>query len=202
MYSFPKWHFHDGGGVTIPLPPPVEFCPNQAHVATSMLCWWCMCAWLECCRATGDSTGQSRRPPWRAVCLFLDLARFYRHSSPPPTTPTKNLGTPHTIKITPNISDPMPTSCTNVSPNHHAHSGSSHPPTSDGCNLHHQQKGRFLVTLILHPHQASIPYNSSDLAYLSHTAHYYVMWLVRSNFIPQPPHLTSTLSSLWKIHTP
>jgi len=134
-----------------------------------------MCAWLGCCRATGDSTGQSHRPPWRAVCLFLDLARCYRHSSPPPTTPTKNLGTPHTITITPNISDPMPTSCTNVPPNHHAHSGSSHPPTSDGCNLHHQHDGRSLVTLILHPHQASIPNNSPDLAYLSHTAHYYVM---------------------------
>jgi hypothetical protein len=48
----------------------------------------------------------------------------------------------------------------------------------------------------------SILYNSPDLAYLRHTAHYCVMLLVRSNFIPQPPHLTSTLSSLWKIHTP
>jgi hypothetical protein len=88
-------------------------------------------------------------------------------------------------------------------PNHHAHSGSSHPPpTSDGCNLHHQHDGHSLVTLILHPHQASILYNSSDLAYLRHTIHYYVLLLVRSNFIQQSPHLISTLSSLWKIHTP
>ncbi len=50
-------------------------------------------------------------------------------------------------------------------PNHHAHPGSSHPPpTSDGRNLHHQHNGHSLVTLILHPHQASILYNSSDLA--------------------------------------
>ena len=108
-----------------------------------------------------------------------DLARCYRHSSPPPTTPAKNLGAPHTL--TPNITDPMPTSCTNAPPNHHAHSGSSHPPTSDGRNLHHQHDGHSLVTLILHPHQASILYNSSDLAYLRHTAHYFVMLPVRSN---------------------
>jgi hypothetical protein len=44
--------------------------------------------------------------------------------------------------------------------------------------------------------------NSSDSAYLRHTAHYYVILPLRSNFIPQPPHLTSTRSSLWKIHTP
>jgi hypothetical protein len=40
------------------------------------------------------------------------------------------------------------------------------------------------------------------LAYLKHTAHYYVTLPVRSNSIPQPPHLTFTHSSLWKIHTP
>ena len=131
-----------------------------------------------------------------------DLARCYRHdSSPPPTTTAKNLGVPHTL--TPNISDPMPTLCTNVPPNHHAHSGYySHPPTSDGRNLHHLHNRHSLVTLIPHPLQASILYNSLDLAYLRHTAHYYVMRPVRSNFIPQPPHLTSTLTSLWKIHTP
>jgi hypothetical protein len=42
----------------------------------------------------------------------------------------KNPGAPHTL--TTNITDPMPTSCTNAYPNHHAHSGSSYPPTSDG----------------------------------------------------------------------
>ena len=101
-----------------------------------------------------------------------DLARCYRHSSPPPTTPAKNLGAPHTL--TPNITDPMPTSCTNAPPNHHAHSGSSHPQISDGCNLHHKHDGRSLVTLILHPHQASILYNSSDIskAYSEHNFHH------------------------------
>ena len=97
---------------------------------------------------------------------------------------------------------PTPTLCMNTPPDHPAHSGSSHPPTSDGRNLHHQHDGRSLVTLILHPHQASILYNSPDLACLRHVAHYFVMLPVRSNFIPQPLHLTSTLSSLWKIHTP
>jgi len=53
------------------------------------------------------------------------LARCYRHSSPPPTTPAKNLGAPHTL--TQNITEPMPTSCTNASTNHHAHLGSSYP---------------------------------------------------------------------------
>ena len=102
-----------------------------------------------------------------------DLAQCYRHSSTPPTTPAKILGVPHTL--TPNISDPMPTLCTNVPPNHHAHLGYSHLPTSDGCNLHHLHDGHSLVTIIPHPLQASILYNSLDLAYLRHTAHYYVM---------------------------
>jgi hypothetical protein len=53
-----------------------------------------------------------------------------------------------------------------------------------------------------HLHQASILSNSSDSAYLKHTAHYYVTLPVRSNFIPQPSHMTYTLTSLWKIHTP
>ena len=78
------------------------------------------------------------------------LARCYRHSSSPPTIPAKNLGAPHTL--TPNITNPMPTSCMNVPTNHHAHSGFSYLPTSDGHNLHQQHDGRSLVTPILHPH--------------------------------------------------
>jgi hypothetical protein len=85
---------------------------------------------------------------------------------------------------------------------HHAHSGSSHPPTSDGHNPHHQHAGHSLITHTQHPHQASILSNSSDLAYPKHTAHYYVTPPVRSNSIPQPLHLTFTHSSLWKIHPP
>ena len=112
------------------------------------------------------------------------LAQCYRHSLPPPTIPTKNTGTPHTLKT--NITDPMPISCTNVPPNHHAHSGSSYPPTSDGCNLHHQHDGRFLATPTLYPHQIYILSNSLNSAYLRHTAHYYVMLPIHSNFIPQP----------------
>ena len=149
------------------------------------------------------SSANSIEKTWNSFLSPLtpghDLDRCYRHYSPPPTTPVKNLGTPHTL--TPNITDPMPTSCMNVPPNHHAHLGSSHSPTSNGRNLHHQQDWRSLVTLILQPHQASIIYNSLDLAYLRHTAHYFVMPPVHSNFIPQPLHLTSTLSSLWKIYS-
>jgi hypothetical protein len=129
-----------------------------------------------------------------------DLAQCYSHSSPPPTIHVKNLGASHIL--TTNIIDPMPTSCTNAPPNHHAHSGSSHPPTSDGLNLHYQHDGHSLVTHTQHLHQASILSNSSDSAYLKHTAHYYVTLPVRSNFIPQTSHLTFTLYSLWKIHTP
>jgi hypothetical protein len=117
----------------------------------------------------------------------------------PPTIHAKNLGAPHTL--TTNITDPTPTSCTNAPHNHHAHSESSHLPTSDGHNPHHQHAGHSLVTHTQHPHQASILSNSSDLAYLKHTAHYYVTLPVRFNSIPQPPHLTFTHSSLWKIHT-
>jgi hypothetical protein len=114
-----------------------------------------------------------------------DLARCYSHSSPPPTIHTQNLGAPHIL--TTNITNPMPTSCTNAPPNHHAHSGSSHPPTSDGHNLHYQHAGHSLVTHTQHLHQASILSNSSDSAYLKHTAHYYVTLPVRSNFIPHYP---------------
>ena len=120
------------------------------------------------------------------------------HHHPP--LPPKNLGVPHTL--TPKISNPTPTLCTNAPPNHHAHLGYSHLPTSDGHNMHHLHNGHSLVTLLPHPLQASIIYNSLDLAYLRHEAHYYVMRPVGSNFIPQPPHLTSTPTSLWKIHTP
>jgi hypothetical protein len=73
-----------------------------------------------------------------------NLARCYSHSSPQLTIHAKNLGTPHIL--TTNITDPMPTSCTNAPPNHHAHSKSSHPPTSGGLNPHHQHAGHSLVT--------------------------------------------------------
>jgi hypothetical protein len=128
-----------------------------------------------------------------------NLAQCYSHFSPPPTIHAKNLGAHHIL--TTNIIDPTPTSCKNVPPNRHAHSGSSHPPTSDEHNPHHQHAGHSLVTHTQHPHQVSILSNSSNLAYPKHTAHYYVTPPVRSNSIPQPPHLTFTLSSLWKIHT-
>jgi hypothetical protein len=92
------------------------------------------------------------------------LAQCYRHSLPPPTIPAKNPGAPHTL--TKNITDPMPTSCMNAPPNHHAHLGSSYTPTSDGRNLHHQYGRRSLATPTLHPHQVYIHSNSSDSAYL------------------------------------
>ena len=131
----------------------------------------------EVTRSVMRSSANSTKKTWYSFLSTLTpghgLARCYMHSSPSLTIPAKNLGTPHTL--TPNITGPTPTSCTNTPPNHHAHSGSSYPPTSDGRNLHHQHDGRSLVTPILHSHQASILYNSSDLAYLRHTAHYYVM---------------------------
>ncbi len=63
------------------------------------------------------------------------LVPCYRHSSPPPTIPPKKPGTPHTPTI--NITNLMPTSCTNTNAphNHHAHLGSSHQPTSNGNKL-------------------------------------------------------------------
>jgi hypothetical protein len=126
---------------------------------------------------------------------------YYRHSSPPPTIPAKNPVAP--LTPTANITEPMPTSCTNTPPNHHAHLGFSHQPTSDGrSNLPRQHDGRSLATPTPHPNQVYILSNSSDSAYLMHTAHYYVMLPVHSNFIPQPLHFTFILSSLWKIHTP
>ena len=146
------------------------------------------------------SSAKSTKKTWYSFLSPLTpghrLARCYRHSSPPPTTPAKNLGAPHTL--TPNITDPKPTSCTNAPPNHHAHSGSSYPPTSDGRNLHHhhQHDRRSLVTPTLHPHQASILYNSSDLAYLRHTTHYYVMLRTRMitlrNLSNRHPNFTTT----------
>jgi hypothetical protein len=53
-----------------------------------------------------------------------DLDLCYKHSSPPPTIPIRNPGTPHTPPL--NITTPMPSSCTNKPPNHHAHLVSSH----------------------------------------------------------------------------
>ena len=72
-----------------------------------------------------------------------NLARCYSYSSPPHTIHVKNLGAPHTL--TTNIINQTPTSCANVPPNHHTHSGSSHPPTSNGHNLHYQHAGHSLV---------------------------------------------------------
>jgi hypothetical protein len=129
-----------------------------------------------------------------------DLAQCSRLSSPPHTTHVKNLGALTTPII--NIIDPTQTSCTNVHPNHHAHSESSHPPTSYGHNPPHQHNERSLEILIPHPHQVYTPSNSLDSAFLKHTAHYYVTPPVHSNFIRQPVHLTYTHTSLWKIHTP
>ena len=152
------------------------------------------------------SSANSTKKTWS---LFLSpltpghdcLVQCYRHSSPPPTIPAKNSGAP--LTPTTNITDPMPTSCTNAPPNHHAHLGFSHPPTSDRCNLPHQHDRRSLATTPTpHPHQVFILSNSSDSAYLRHTAHYYVTLTVHSNFIPQPLHLTFILYSLWKIHIP
>ena len=52
---------------------------------------------------------------------------------------------------------------------------------------------RTFFTSTLHPHQVSILSNSSDSAYLRHTAHYYVMLPVRSTFIPQPLHYLTSI---------
>jgi hypothetical protein len=123
------------------------------------------------------------------------LARWYRHSLPPPITPAKNLWcTTHTNSKYHQPSANLMYECV------------SQPP----CQL------RILISVDIRWTKSASPtrrtytaptpslhlYNSSDLANLRHTAHYYVMLLVRSHFIPQAPHLTSTLSSLWKIHTP
>jgi hypothetical protein len=107
-----------------------------------------------------------------------NLARCYSHSSPHLTIHAKNLGTPHIL--TTNITDPMPTSCTNAPPHHHAHSESSHPQTSGELNPHHQHARHSLVTHTQHLHRASILSNSSDTAYLKHTAHYYVNLATRT----------------------
>jgi hypothetical protein len=129
-----------------------------------------------------------------------DMALCYRHSSPPHTTHDKNPGAPTTpIK---NTIDQTQTLCTNAHPNHHAHSESSHLPTSYGHNPPHQHDGRSLETLIPCPHQVYTHSNSLDSAYLKHTAHYYVTPPVHSDFIRQSLHLTYTHTSLWKIHTP
>jgi hypothetical protein len=100
------------------------------------------------------------------------------------------------------ITAPMPASCTNKPPNHHAHLVSSHQPTNIGVNLPHPHATHSLVTYTLHPHQVYIHFNSLDSAFQKHLAHYYAMLPVRSNFLPLPLHSTYTHSSLWKIHTP
>jgi hypothetical protein len=64
------------------------------------------------------------------------LVPCYKHSSPPPTIPGRNPGKPHTPTI--NITDQMPTLCTNAPPSHHAHLGSlvSRPPMEPICLAH------------------------------------------------------------------
>ncbi len=124
----------------------------------------------------------------------------YKHSSKPPTIPVRNPGAPHTPTL--NITAPMPTSCTNEPPNHHAHLVSSHEPTYVGVNPPHPHAKYSLVTHTLHPHQVNIHFNSSDSAFQKHLAHFYAMLPIRCNFLPLPLHLTYTHSSLWKIHTP
>ena len=101
---------------TSPPPPPI-------HLSSSVM------------RSSANSTEKTWYSFLSPLTPGHSLAQCYRHSSSPPTTPAKNRGAPHTL--TPNITNPMPTSCTNVPPNHHAHLGSSHPPTSDGHNPHH-----------------------------------------------------------------
>ena len=127
------------------------------------------------------------------------LVPCYKHSSPMPTSVNRNLGAPHTPTI--NTTDPIPTPCMSAPPNHHAHLGSSYQPTSNGANLPQPHGKHSMATPTLHPNQAYIQFNSLDSAFERHTTHYFVMLPVRSNFIPQPLHLTSILSSLWKIHT-
>jgi hypothetical protein len=112
----------------------------------------------------------------------------YKHSSPPPTIPVRNPGAPHTPTL--NITSPMPTSCTNKPPNHHAHLVSSHQPNYVGVNPPHPHSKHSLGTHTLRPHQVYIHFNSLDSAFQKHLAHYYEMLPVRSNFLPPPLHLT------------
>jgi hypothetical protein len=119
----------------------------------------------------------------------------YKHSSPPPTIPVRIPGAPHTPTL--NITAPMPTSCTNEPLNHHAHLVSSHQLTYVGVNLPHPHAKHSLVTHTHHPHQVCIHFNSLDSAFQKHSAHYYAMLPVRSNFLLLPLHLTYTHSSLW-----
>jgi hypothetical protein len=87
-----------------------------------------------------------------------------------------------------------------VHPNHHAHSESSHPPTSYGHNPPHQHDERSLETLIPHPYQVYTPSNSLDSAYRKHTAYYYVTPPVRSNFIQRHLHLTYLFIGKYNTH--
>jgi hypothetical protein len=122
----------------------------------------------------------------------LDLC--YKHSSPPPTIPVRNPGAPHTPRL--HITAPTPTSCTNKPPNHHAHSVSSHQPTYVRVNLPHPHAEHSLVTPTLYPYQVYIHLNFSDSAFQKHSAHYYAMLPVCSNFLPPPLHSTYLYSFL------
>ncbi len=138
-------------------------------------------------RSSANSTKETWSLSLSPLTPGHSLAQCYRHSLPPPTIPTKNPGAPHTL--TTNITDPMPTSCTNAPPNHHAHSGSSYPTTSDGHNLHHQHDRRSLATPTLHPHQVYILLNSSDSAYLMHKKklrHTYRLYKPGGMEVPSP----------------
>jgi hypothetical protein len=104
---------------------------------------------------------------------------------------------PHTPTI--NITNQMLTSCVNAPPNHHAHLGSSLQLTSDGANLPRPLAEHSLETPTPHPHQVYIHSNSLDSAFQRRIACYYVMLLVRFNFIIQHLHLTFIHSSHWKI---
>ena len=118
-----------------------------------------------------------------------DLVPCCKHSSPPPTTLVRNPGKPHTRAI--NITDQMPTSCTNVPPNHYAHLGSSCQPTSDGANLPCPHAEHSLETPTLQPHQVCIHFNASDSASQRRIDRYYVMLPVlgRSRRWPMPMRL-------------
>jgi hypothetical protein len=87
----------------------------------------------------------------------------YKHSSPQPTIPVRNPAAPHTPTL--NITTPMPTSCTNKPPNHHAHLVSTHQRTYIGVNPSHPHAKHSLVSHTLTPHQVYIHFNSLDSAF-------------------------------------
>jgi len=138
-----------------------------------------------------DVVGELYQKTWSSSPSKLtpghNLVPCCKHSSPPPTISVfRNPGQPH--KPTINITDQMPTSCTNAHPNNHAHLGSLRQPASDGANLLRPHAKHSLETPTLHPHQVYIHFNTSDSAFQRHIAHCYVMLPVSANFIPQHLH--------------